>query len=284
MAPWAPPWSAVADDGEEDVLEGRLLLDVFDLGRREQLLELGEGAVHADPTLVKDRDPVGELFGLVEVLRREQHRRPLLGELLDGLPHLDAPLRVEPVRRLVEEDDRWIPDEAHRDVETATHAARIGRHPPLGRVGQPEAIEQVIRDRAGVLEVPQAGDQHEVLPATEDLVDGRELAREAERLPDVRSLRGDIEAVDDGRPRVGPEQVDRILTTVVLPAPFEPSRAKMLPRATSKSTPRRTCSSLYDFSRPCTWTAGPWTGVVVIWLSPFLLSPYAYDVDPMPAV
>ena len=30
----------------------------------------------------------------------------------------------------------------------------------------------------------------------------------------------------------------------------------MLPRATSKSTPRSTCSSLYDFSRPCTWIAG----------------------------
>ena len=36
--------------------------------------------------------------------------------------------------------------------------------------------------------------------------------------------------------------VDRILTTVVLPAPFEPSRAKMLPRDTSKFTPRRTSS------------------------------------------
>src|SRR6266542_682938 len=33
----------VTDDGEEDVLEGRLLFDVFDLGGREQLLELGEG-------------------------------------------------------------------------------------------------------------------------------------------------------------------------------------------------------------------------------------------------
>jgi hypothetical protein len=38
--------------------------------------------------------------------------------------------------------------------------------------------------------------------------------------------------------------------------------AKMLPRATSKSTPRSTRSSLYDFSRPCTWIAGPWTRLV----------------------
>ena len=50
-----------------------------------------------------------------------------------------------------------------------------------------------------------------------------------------------------------------MFTIVVLPAPFEPSRAKMLPRATSKSTPRSTSSFLYDFSRPCTWIAGPWT-------------------------
>ena len=55
--------------------------------------------------------------------------------------------------------------------------------------------------------------------------------------------------------------VDRIFTTVVLPAPLEPSRAKMLPRATSKSTPRSARNFWYDFSRPCTWIA--WTGCAV---------------------
>src|SRR5215218_11210137 len=107
------------DDGEEDVLEGRLLLDVLDLGRWEELLELGEGAVGDDPTLLEDRDPVGELFGLVQVLGGEQHRRALPGELLDAVPYLDAPLGVEPGGRLVEEDDRRIPDEAHGDVQAA---------------------------------------------------------------------------------------------------------------------------------------------------------------------
>ena len=65
----------VADDREEDVLEGRLLLDVLDRRRREELLQLGEGAVGDDPALVQDRDPVGELLGLVEVLRGEQDGR-----------------------------------------------------------------------------------------------------------------------------------------------------------------------------------------------------------------
>src|SRR5215218_8354844 len=58
---------AVADEGEEDVLQGRLLLDVLDLGGREQLLQLPEGAVHDDPALVEDRDLVGELFCLVQI-------------------------------------------------------------------------------------------------------------------------------------------------------------------------------------------------------------------------
>ena len=47
-------------------------------------------------------------------------------------------------------------------------------------------VEQVVRDRARVLEVPQPGDQHEVLPPAEDLVDGRELSGEADGLPHVR--------------------------------------------------------------------------------------------------
>src|SRR5918995_512367 len=47
-----------SDDGEEDVLEGRLLLDVLDLGGRQELLQLGEGAVGDDPSLVQDGDPV----------------------------------------------------------------------------------------------------------------------------------------------------------------------------------------------------------------------------------
>ena len=46
-----------------------------------------------DATLVEDRDLVGELFGLVEVLGGEQHRGAPAGEFLDGLPHLDAALR-----------------------------------------------------------------------------------------------------------------------------------------------------------------------------------------------
>ena len=198
--------AGITDEGEEDVLEGGLLLDVLDLGRRQELLELGEGPVLDDRALVQDRDAVRELFGLVEVLSREQHRRAPARELPDGLPHLVAGLRVEPGGRLVEEDDRRVADQAHRDVEPASHASRVRRRLAVSCIGEREAVEQLVGDHTRVLEVTQLGDQHEVLPAGQHFVDGSELAGQADRLADVARLGRDVEAVDRGRARVGLEQ------------------------------------------------------------------------------
>ena len=74
-------------------------LDVADGG-----LELVGGALGDDAAAVDDRDAVGELVGLVEVLRGEQHGRARRDEPADGVPHLRAGARVEAGGRLVEED------------------------------------------------------------------------------------------------------------------------------------------------------------------------------------
>jgi hypothetical protein len=155
---------------------------------------------------VKDRDPVGQLLRLVQVLGGEQHGRPARGQLPDRLPDLDARLGVQTGRRLVQEDDRRVPDQAHGDVQPAAQAAGVRRRPPATRLGQREAPQQVIGDRAGLFEVPQPGDQDQVLPPGEDLVDRRELPGEADGLAHARGLRGDVEAVDPGRPGVGLQQ------------------------------------------------------------------------------
>jgi Metallo-beta-lactamase superfamily len=146
------------------------------------------------------------LLGLVEVLRGEQHRGALAGELLDRLPDLDPRLRIESCGRLVEEEHGRVADQAHRDVEATAHPARVGRHPAAGRVGQLEPCKQVVRDSTRILEVSQLGDQHEVLPPGEDLVDGGELSGEADRLADLRGLRGDVASVDGCTPAVGLER------------------------------------------------------------------------------
>src|SRR5690606_14357077 len=57
-------------------------------------------------------------------------------------------------------------------------------------------------------------------------------------------------------PASGATSVDRIRTSVVLPAPLEPRSATMLPGATSRSTPRSTRRSPNDFSMPRTRSAG----------------------------
>src|SRR3984957_6221395 len=71
---------------------------------------------------------------------------------------------------------------------------------------QRKAPQQVVRDRARVLEVPQPSDQDEVLPPAEDLVDRRELPGETDGLAYVGGPGRDIEAVDPDSPCVGLEQ------------------------------------------------------------------------------
>jgi hypothetical protein len=54
--------------------------------------------------------------------------------------------------------------------------------------------------------VTQSGDQHEVLPAGEHVIDRGELAGQADRLAHLAGLRGDVEAVHRGGARVGLQQ------------------------------------------------------------------------------
>ena len=61
------------------------------------------------------------------------------------LPEAEARRRVEPGRRLVEEQDRRPVHERGREVEPAAHAARVGLERPVGGVGQAEALEQLGR-------------------------------------------------------------------------------------------------------------------------------------------
>jgi hypothetical protein len=115
-------------------------------------------------------------------------------------------LGVESGRRFVEEYHGRVSDEAHRDVEPTTHAARVCRSPAVSRVGEIEASEQPVGDLTRFLEVAQLRDKHEVLATGEDLVDRRELAGQADRFTHIVRTRGDVEAVHRGGSSVGLEQ------------------------------------------------------------------------------
>jgi hypothetical protein len=166
----------------KNVFESWLLLDVLDLRRRQEFLQFVERSVHDDPALVQDRDPVGELLCLVQILRGQQHSGASGGEFLHGRPHLDACLRVEPGGWFVEKDHGRIADQTHRDVESPPHPAGVCCDFATRRPGEIEPLEQAVRDRVGPGNVTQPRHQHEVLPSAEDLVDRCELPGETDRI------------------------------------------------------------------------------------------------------
>ena len=92
-----------------------------------------------------DRDPLREVVGLLEVVRREQDRQLLLaGKPLELVPHRRARLRVEAGGRLVEEEHLRPVDEPERHVEPALHPARVGADDPVGELADPEGLEQLV--------------------------------------------------------------------------------------------------------------------------------------------
>ncbi len=82
-----------------------------------------------------------ESIGFVEVLGREQYRRSTFNETLDDAPEILSTLRIEPRRWFIEKEDGRIGDEGRREVESATHAARIRLGDAIRRVTETEIVE-----------------------------------------------------------------------------------------------------------------------------------------------
>jgi hypothetical protein len=74
---------------------------------------------------------------------RKDRDAVLLREPADLLPERGAALDVEPRRRLVEEQDARAVDECERQVEPALHPARVAADLAIGRVGEPDAVEEL---------------------------------------------------------------------------------------------------------------------------------------------
>ena len=158
--------------------------------------------------MVDDGYPVGELVGLLEVLRREKQGRSLALEVADNRPDLVAAARIEPRRRLVEEQDPRAREQARREVQAAAHTARVRTRRPIGRGGQVEAVEEVGGASPSLVtrQLEQASEHLEVLATREDLVDRRELPGQPEQLANSARLAHDVVPEDFCPSSVRPEQ------------------------------------------------------------------------------
>ena len=94
---------------------------------------------------VDDPDPVGERVGLLEVLRGQEDGHALVaGEPRDLVPERGAALHVEAGGGLVEEEDAGLVDQRQREVEPPAHAAGVAADLAVGRLGEPDALDQLV--------------------------------------------------------------------------------------------------------------------------------------------
>ena len=202
--------------------------------------ELARRALGHDAPAVHDHEPVAELLGLVHVVGREHERDAVLLQPVEPLPEHVARLRVEPGRRLVEQQHLGLVDERTRDREAALHAARERIDPRVAPVAQLHELEQLRGPPADLRarQVEVAAVDHEVVPHGELGVEVVLLRHDTEAAADPRTVVGGIETEHAATcpPEIGETQpIMRIVE--LLPAPFGPRKPNASPGAISKSMP-----------------------------------------------
>ena len=111
-----------------------------------------------DLAVIHDRDAIAELLRLLHVVRGEQDRLAVAVELAEYVPQREAALRIEPRRRLVEEQNRRPVEDRARDHQPLRHPAgeRVHRH--LAPISQLELVKQLVRatDATSAAEIPNS--------------------------------------------------------------------------------------------------------------------------------
>ena len=173
-----------------------------------------------------DRHPVGQVLGLLHVVGGEQDRGAQLAQRGDQVPCPPPGGRIEPRRRLVEEQQLRVADQAEGEIEPPTLATGQGLGPGPCLVGEPHVLDDLID-----VAVPrvQPGVEHHQLADTELLVEPGVLEHDPDpsrgrRVPPVAGSTPRTLTVPDVRFR----WPSRISTVVVLPAPFGPEQGEHL--------------------------------------------------------
>ena len=128
---------------EEDLVEGRVLRQTSAIA--ELRLQRVGCAFPNDDAIVDDRQPVAQLIGFFEVLRREEDGGALLVDAPHLLPHRQAARRVETGRRFVEEQHLGPVHQRRGEVEPPLHATRVALDPAVGGIDQLDELEQLLR-------------------------------------------------------------------------------------------------------------------------------------------
>ena len=177
-------------------------------GTAARLLQFERRPLGDDLAVVDDHDVMGQLVGLLQVLRRQQNGDALSQQLADGLPDPQAARRVQPRRRLVEEEHRRAGHQRPGQVQPSPHAAGVTLHHPVGRVGQLELGQEFLGPGPGgrPAQVGQLADEHQVLAPGQQRVQRRVLGGDADVAPHLARVAQHVDARHRGRSRIGAGQ------------------------------------------------------------------------------
>jgi hypothetical protein len=102
---------------------------------------------HEHLTVAHEQQPVA-VARLLEAVARDEQRRALLGEPAEEPPELDAPDRVEPDRRLVEDEQLGLAEQHGGERDAGALAAGEVAHELAGARRHRDVIDDLV-DAAG---------------------------------------------------------------------------------------------------------------------------------------
>jgi len=154
-----------------------------------------------ETSTVDERDAIAELVGFRHIVRRHDDGASLRMEVAQNLPQRIPRLRIEPDRRLVEEEDRWLVDQRARDHEPLLLSTAQLVDFRLRFVGNFEPFEQRRRATSGLARVdPEIGGVvDQILPNIERAIGIGTLRDDADALPYTDAVAHDVRAGDHGR-------------------------------------------------------------------------------------
>src|SRR6478672_6354179 len=129
--------------------------------------------------MVHDRHAVAELFGLVHVVRREHDAASARSQLDDEVPQLPSRLRIEPRRRLVEEQQLRVADDGAGEREALLLSAAQLPDARLALLTELYDVDHLVHTPAALVE---AAEEHHGLLHRQLLGELRLLKLDAEAL------------------------------------------------------------------------------------------------------
>ena len=220
--------------------------------------QFGNGSEEGDLAARESVTPSAEPSDLVEPLRRPDDGSAPRRGAGDEVAHAPRALGIEIVCRLVDEQDRRVGEQRARDRQPLLHPVRVEADARLGGVGEADLLEQLAgpprRRRARRSRAAARRRRGSRGPRCGGRTSGRRRDESDQAAERARVVASAPEDPDD--PPFGTSSPARMRRSVVLPAPFGPSRAWIDPGATSSDTESSTTFSSNWWTRDSTRIAG----------------------------